>query len=61
MRVPSDAAVRTLDNQSRMRLPPSWANCLILMEEVSDVEIRITKVRICPIPPKEQKEEEKKE
>lgn len=41
-------ATRTTDDKARISLPGSFANCTVLMEQVSDTEIRIRKARVIP-------------
>lgn len=42
------AATRTTDDKARISLPKSFANCTVLVEQVSDTEIRIRKARVIP-------------
>jgi hypothetical protein len=42
------AATRTTDEKARISLPPSFANSTVLIEQVSDTEIRIRKARVIP-------------
>jgi hypothetical protein len=39
---------RTTDNKARITLPRAFANCTVLIEHVSDTEIRIRKARVVP-------------
>lgn len=41
-------ATRTTDDKARISLPGSFANCTVLMEQVSDTEVRIRKARVIP-------------
>jgi hypothetical protein len=41
-------ATRTTDEKARLTLPGSFANCTVLIEQVSDTEIRIRKARVIP-------------
>jgi hypothetical protein len=42
------ATTRTTDDKARLTLPGSFANCTVLIEQVSDTEIRIRKARVIP-------------
>ncbi len=39
---------RTTDRKARVRLPESFANATILIEQVSDTELRIRKAQVIP-------------
>jgi hypothetical protein len=41
-------ATRTTDSKARVSLPRSFANAVVLIEEVSDTEVRIRKARVIP-------------
>lgn len=38
--------VRQTDKRARLSLPPSFANSVVQIEQISDIEIRICKVRV---------------
>ena len=40
--------VRTTDAKARVSLPKSFANATVILEEVSDTEIRIRKAQVIP-------------
>jgi hypothetical protein len=40
--------VRTTDAKARVSLPKSFANATVIVEEISDTEIRIRKARVIP-------------
>jgi hypothetical protein len=40
--------VRTTDSKARVSLPKSFANATVIVEEISDTEIRIRKARVIP-------------
>jgi hypothetical protein len=42
------AATRTTDDKARISLPASFANSTVLIEQVSDTEIRIRKAKVIP-------------
>lgn len=42
------AETRTTDNKARISLPKAFANCTVLLEQVSDTEIRIRKAKVIP-------------
>jgi hypothetical protein len=39
---------RTTDRKARVSLPPSFANATVLIEQVSDTELRIRKAQVIP-------------
>ena len=39
---------RTTDHKGRLRLPQSFANATVIIEQVSDTELRIRKARVLP-------------
>lgn len=41
-------ATRTTDDKARISLPGGFANCTVLMEQVSETEVRIRKARVIP-------------
>src|SRR5579884_3184177 len=47
-----DAAMRiltrTTDERARITLPKDFANCTVLIEQISDTELRICKARVIP-------------
>jgi hypothetical protein len=43
-----NAETRTTDNEARITLPRAFADCTVLIEQVSDTEIRIRKGRVIP-------------
>ena len=40
--------IRTTDAKGRLSLPKSFANSTVIVEEISDTEIRIRKARVVP-------------
>jgi hypothetical protein len=38
----------TTDEKGRINLPKNFANCTVLVEQVSDTELRIRKARVIP-------------
>ena len=40
--------IRTTDAKGRLSLPKSFANATVLIEQISDTEIRIRKARVVP-------------
>lgn len=42
------ALTRTTDKKARVTLPPSFANATVLIEQVSDTELRIRKAQVIP-------------
>jgi hypothetical protein len=40
--------IRTTDAKARLSLPKSFANATVIIEEISDTEIRIRKARVIP-------------
>ncbi|HEX7669355.1 MAG TPA: DUF1778 domain-containing protein [Polyangiaceae bacterium] len=42
------AITRSTDDKARVSLPKSFANATVLIEQVSDTEVRIRKARIVP-------------
>jgi hypothetical protein len=40
--------IRTTDSKARLSLPKSFANATVIVEEVSDTEIRIRKAKVIP-------------
>jgi hypothetical protein len=42
------AETRTTDNKARITLPRAFANCTVLIEQLSDTEIRIRKAKVVP-------------
>jgi hypothetical protein len=42
------AVPQTTDDKGRITLPRSFANCTVLMEQVSENEVRIRKARVIP-------------
>ena len=42
------AEVRTTDKKARICLPRAFANATVLMEQVSDTEVRIRKAQVIP-------------
>ncbi len=43
-----DSASRTTDAKGRISLPKAFANATVIIEQVSDTEIRIRKARVIP-------------
>jgi Protein of unknown function (DUF1778) len=41
--------VRTTGEKARVRLPKTFANCTVLIEQVSDTELRIRKAVVIPV------------
>jgi hypothetical protein len=39
---------RTTDSKARVSLPRSFTNCTVIIEQVSDTEVRIRKSRVIP-------------
>jgi hypothetical protein len=39
---------RTTDRKGRVSLPPSFANATIIIDQISDTELRIRKARVIP-------------
>ena len=39
---------RTTDNKARITLPRAFANCTVLIEQVSETEVRIRKAKVIP-------------
>jgi hypothetical protein len=39
---------RTTDKKARVSLPKAFADCTVLIEQVSDTEVRIRKARVIP-------------
>lgn len=44
----NELIVRTTDSNARISLPKGFANVTVLVEQVSDSEVRIKKVEIVP-------------
>src|SRR3954466_3229045 len=42
------AIIRTTDRKARVSLPQSFANATIIIEQVSDTELRIRKAQVIP-------------
>lgn len=42
------ALTRTTDSKARVSLPPSFANATVILEVVSDTEVRIRKAQVIP-------------
>ena len=42
------AEIRTTDKKARISLPRTFANATVIMEQVSDTEVRIRKARVIP-------------
>lgn len=42
------AEVRTTDKKARISLPRAFANATVIMEQVSDTEVRIRKAQVIP-------------
>jgi len=40
--------IQTADRQGRVSLPASFANATVIIEQVSDTEVRICKVQVIP-------------
>lgn len=40
---------RTTDEKARITLPGNFANCTVLIEEVSETELRVRKARVIPL------------
>lgn len=40
--------IRTTDRQARVSLPQSFANATVIIEQVSDTEVRIRKAQVIP-------------
>lgn len=45
--------IRESDNKGRLTLPRGFANSTLLVEVVSDVELRLRKAKVVPLPPSE--------
>jgi hypothetical protein len=39
---------RTTDKKARVSLPKAFADCTVIIEQVSDTEVRIRKARVIP-------------
>ena len=46
--------IRESDNKGRLTLPRNFANSTLLIEVVSDVELRIRKAKVVPLKPGEE-------
>ncbi len=42
------AETRTTDKKARVSLPKAFADCTVLIEQVSDTEVRIRKAKVIP-------------
>jgi len=42
------AEIRTTDKKARLSLPKAFANATVIMEQVSDTEVRIRKAQVIP-------------
>ena len=42
------AEIRTTDSKARISLPKAFANATVVVEQVSDTEVRIRKARVIP-------------
>jgi hypothetical protein len=42
------AEIRTTDKKARLCLPPAFANATVIVEQVSDTEVRIRKAQVVP-------------
>jgi hypothetical protein len=40
--------IRTTDEEARVSLPKSFANCTVILEQVSETEVRIRKAKVLP-------------
>ncbi|GIW88256.1 MAG: hypothetical protein KatS3mg108_2580 [Isosphaeraceae bacterium] len=43
-----DAETRTTDSKGRVSLPKGFANSTVIIEQVSDTELRVRKARVVP-------------
>lgn len=43
-----DAETRTTDSKGRVSLPKAFANSTVIIEKVSDTELRVRKARVVP-------------
>ena len=43
-----DAETRTTDSKGRVSLPKAFANSTVIIEQVSDTELRVRKARVLP-------------
>ena len=44
-----DAETRTTDSKGRVSLPKAFANSTVIIEQVSETELRVRKARVVPV------------